>query len=66
MAIPTQDGHGSSSNLLTHALRTEVGQTVVEYALVVGLVCIVVVGVLAAAAPVWLTALTDLVTTGIE
>ena len=66
MAIPTEDRHGSSSNLLAHAFHTEVGQTVVEYALVVGLVCIVVVGVLAAAAPVWLTALTDLVTTGIE
>ena len=65
MAIPTEDRHGSSSNLLAHGLRTEDGQTVVEYALVVGLVSIVVVGIVAAAAPTWMAALTALVTTAI-
>lgn len=44
---------------------SEIGQTAVEYAMVVGFVCILVVGILAASAPGWLTTLTGRVTTAI-
>ena len=46
-------------------LRFEDGQTVVEYALVVGLVSVVIVVTLATVGAAWLTALTNLVTSGI-
>ena len=43
----------------------EEGQTVVEYAMIVGLVSVVVVGIVATAAPAWIDTLTSLVTTAI-
>ena len=43
------------------ASEREEAQTVIEYALVVGLVSVVVVGVLAAAANGWITSATDAV-----
>ena len=43
----------------------EEGQTVVEYALVVGLVSLVIIGVLATAGGAWITSLSSKVTTAI-
>ncbi len=44
---------------------SEHGQTVVEYAMLVGLVSLVIIGVLVAAAPGWISSVTGLVTTAI-
>ena len=43
----------------------EEGQTVVEYALVVGLVSLVIIGVLATAGTAWINSLSSKVTTAI-
>ena len=43
----------------------EEGQTVVEYALVVGLVSLVIIGVLATAGGAWITSLSSKVTSAI-
>ena len=42
--------------------ENEIGQTVVEYAMVVGFVCLLVVGILAGLVPGWLTTLTGNIT----
>ena len=44
---------------------SDVGQTVVEYAMIVGLVSVAIIATLALAAPDWITSVTSLVTTAI-
>ena len=47
------------------AIRDEEGQTVVEYALVVGLVSLVIIGVLATAGSGWITSIGTKITSKI-
>ena len=44
----------------------EYGQTAVEYALVIGSICLLMVGILAAAAPVWVSSLATDIAAAIE